>query len=149
MRSWYAFGTLARGHVDHAGMHGTYGTWFSKLPYALWKCKCDATYNSSKRRRLWEQCVNTYLKKIANSPCYHVVITCLFRYLSISSDLLFSRLFPLHEFISSFSFRHKYRFLLLKLYRGHALTMLQVAMLQVSSIKLLILISFDSSASFA
>ena len=30
MRSWHAFGTLARGHVDHAGMHGTYGTQFSK-----------------------------------------------------------------------------------------------------------------------
>ena len=30
MRSWHAFGTLARGYVDHAGMHGTYGTEFSK-----------------------------------------------------------------------------------------------------------------------
>ena len=119
--------------------------WLVSCVNGYWRHKLD----SSKRRSLWEQCVKTYLKKIANSPCYHAVITCLFRYLSISSDLLFSRLFPLHEFISSFSFRHKYRFLLLKLYRGHALTMLQVAMLQVSSIKLLILISFDSSASFA
>ena len=41
MRSWHVFGMLACGHVDHAGMHGTYGTRFSKLPYALWKCKCD------------------------------------------------------------------------------------------------------------
>ena len=41
MRSWHAFVTLARGHVDYAGMHGTYSTRFSKLPYALWKCKCD------------------------------------------------------------------------------------------------------------
>ena len=25
-RSWHAFGTLARGHGDHAGTHGTRGT---------------------------------------------------------------------------------------------------------------------------
>ena len=41
MRSWHAFGMLTRGHVDHGGTHGTYATWFIKLPYALWKCKCD------------------------------------------------------------------------------------------------------------
>ena len=39
MRSWNVFGTLARRHVDHAGMHDTYGTWFSKFPYPLRKCK--------------------------------------------------------------------------------------------------------------
>ena len=41
MKSWHAFGTLARGHVDQAGLRtyetqfGTYDTQFSKLPYAL------------------------------------------------------------------------------------------------------------------
>ena len=48
LHNWYTFGTFARllercgalahGHRDHAGTHGTQ---FSKLPYALWKCKCD------------------------------------------------------------------------------------------------------------
>ena len=41
MKSWHTFGTLACGHVDHAGMHGMYATRFSKLSYALWKCKCN------------------------------------------------------------------------------------------------------------
>ena len=31
MRSWHAFGTLAHGHVHHAGTYGTHGTRFSKL----------------------------------------------------------------------------------------------------------------------
>ena len=39
-RVWH-FGNLAHEHVDHAGTHGTCGTQFSKLIYALWKCKCD------------------------------------------------------------------------------------------------------------
>ena len=39
-RVWH-FGTLAHGHVDHAGTHSTYGMRFSKLMYPLWKCKCD------------------------------------------------------------------------------------------------------------
>ena len=49
---WQVIGTLAqkneklasiflRWHVDNAVTHGTYGTRFSKLSYALWKCKCD------------------------------------------------------------------------------------------------------------
>ena len=39
-RVWH-LGTLAHGHVDHAGTHGTYGTRFSKFIYVWWKCKCD------------------------------------------------------------------------------------------------------------
>ena len=35
MRSFHTFGTLARGHVDHAGMR------FSKFSNALLMCKCD------------------------------------------------------------------------------------------------------------
>ena len=30
-RLWHAFGTLGRGHVDHAGIHGTHDKRFSKL----------------------------------------------------------------------------------------------------------------------
>ena len=41
IRSWHAFGTFALGHVDNAGTNDTCGTRFSKLSYALWKCKCD------------------------------------------------------------------------------------------------------------
>ena len=87
---------------------------------------------------------------LCEHPCYHVVITCLFRclHLLIKCDLLFSRLFPLYELILSFSFRHKWNFLLLKLYGGHSFTMLQVTF----GIKLLLLISqypFNSPVSFA
>ena len=39
-RRWYAFGTLARGHVDHAGMHGTR---FSKFPVRGMICKLILT----------------------------------------------------------------------------------------------------------
>ena len=49
MRSWDLFGMLLRGHINHAGTHRMHGMWFSKLPYALWKCKCDhENYN-----KLW------------------------------------------------------------------------------------------------
>ena len=41
MKSWHTLDTWARWYIDHAGMHGTYGMRFSKLPYALWKCKRD------------------------------------------------------------------------------------------------------------
>ena len=41
MKSWHSFGTLARGHVKCAITHESYDTWFSKLPYVLWKCKYD------------------------------------------------------------------------------------------------------------
>ena len=42
-QSWTIGTPLARlrGHVNQAGTHSTYGAQFSKLPYALWKCKCD------------------------------------------------------------------------------------------------------------
>ena len=31
LKNWHVYSTLARGHVDHADTHGTYGTQFSKL----------------------------------------------------------------------------------------------------------------------
>ena len=41
IRSWHAFGTLAYGHIVYTDTHGKYDMRFSKLIYALWKCKCD------------------------------------------------------------------------------------------------------------
>ena len=109
-----------------------------------WRYQSD----NIKRRCLWKCCLNTYLKNFATSPCYHAVITWFFRclHLLINSDLLLSRLFPSYEFISSFSFKQKKHFLLLKLYDGHFLPMLQ----DTFGIKLLLLIFqyfFNSSVS--
>ena len=109
-----------------------------------WRYQSD----NIKRRCLWKCCLNTYLKNFATSPCCHAVITWFFRclHLLINSDLLLSRLFPSYEFISSFSFKQKKHFLLLKLYDGHFLPMLQ----DTFGIKLLLLIFqyfFNSSVS--
>ena len=83
------------------------------------------------KRCLWKHCVKPCMKNVATSPYYHVVITYVWLGASLSlylinSDLLFNRLFPLYELISSFSFRLKQHFLLLKLYGGYSLKILQV-----------------------
>ena len=57
MRNWYAFGTLACEHVDHAAMHGTYRPRFSKLPYALWPWKLQLTF------MIWRTYITSWSKR--------------------------------------------------------------------------------------
>ena len=113
---------------------------------ANWRYQSD----NIKRRCLWKCCLNTYLKNFGTSPCCHAVITCFFRCLDllINSDLLPSRLFPSYEFISSFSFKQKKHFLLLKLYDGHFLPMLQDTF-EIKSVLLIFQYFFNSSVSHA
>ena len=82
------------------------------------------------------------MKNFATSPCYHVVITyvclgaCTLSLYLINSELLFNRLFPLYELISSFHLDFSSTFFLLKLYGGYYLKMPQVTF----GIKLFVLI---------
>ena len=91
---------------------------------------------------LWKHYVKPYMKNLAASPWYHVVITyvclgaCTLNPYLINSELLFNRLFPLYELILSFHLDLSSTFFLLKLFGGYSLKMLQVT----SGMKLFVLI---------
>ena len=84
-------------------------------------------------RNLKAVIVGTFWQNLHKKLCHQPLLSCRnnaclsrYMYLLTNTNLLFSSLFPLYGLISSFSFRHKLHFLLLKLYGRHSLKMHQV-----------------------